>query len=165
VESIAADSVLLIKFVGDGIMKCAGRQALMKGGVEYGYLRDAGKAGDGQFDQVRGRWIMQGCKLGAVADVLQCLRIDLAALCENFPAMNDPVANGHEGEIPLKGIENFSSGVEHGCVRDRAFTDAVGRVHVEYGPSRTKFLGESVGEPVVGSSFKYGEFERGTSRV
>ena len=95
VEAVAADAVLLIVFVGDGVHVGLRRHGAVERGVEHSNVGLVlAKDLVGSLDAQNGSGVMQRSERAQVADGLNDLGGDQAALLELLAAVDNAVADG-----------------------------------------------------------------------
>ena len=97
VETIAADTLFAVQRFGQGIAERMLWQALVKGRVEDGHLRQVGKHRQGRLDALQVGRVVQRREHGGVADGLQHRGIDAAGAGELLATVHHTMTDTVQG--------------------------------------------------------------------
>ena len=113
-EAVFAHVVFFVEFAGDGVHVGFGAHALVEGGVEDGYVGDAGEDLFAGLDAAEVGGVMERAEDDAFADAFLDGFVDLDGLGVGLAAVQDPVADGFD----------LGEGFQHAAGRvDQFFAD------------------------------------------
>ena len=113
VGTVAADLVLLVIFIGNGVHVCLGRHGLMEGGVEDEHLGKRGKQGLDGFVTLEVCGIVEGCEVHVGNPFAEHLLVHESAFGKASSG-HDAVSGGGNLVDALDGtVLGMEQGVEH----------------------------------------------------
>ncbi len=160
-ETVAADTVLLISLIRQSVHVSLCRHGLMESCVEHAHLGNAGKQVEYCLDADDVSRVVEGCHRIALLDLLDNLRGDEHGLVEVFHAMHHAVTHGinlvealdHTLLWVCEHLEHLTDCllvVGHGDL-DRLF-GTVGQFELEERIGKTDFFDAALCEHVVGAA-------------